>query len=229
MKKVWSKRPSPAMIVALVALFAALGGSAYAAKKIGTKEIKANAITTGKIKKNAITTSKIKKEAVTGAKIKESSLGAVPNATHATSADSATNATNATNWSRYYTSGLKKANLGQTVALGSIGPFAIEGVCTDGGSDEYQAQVRISTNANGSFLYSEESSYYEGDFDPGDPGYLTEVVESTGPYWLGYYGYYNEWHAVSPDGSQILQGFANAGVHAFGSPCAFQVSWVNEA
>ena len=50
------------------ALFAALSGSAYAAKKIGTKEIKANAITTGKIKKNAITTAKIKKEAVTGAK-----------------------------------------------------------------------------------------------------------------------------------------------------------------
>ena len=81
MLKAWAKRPSPAMIVALIALFAALGGSAYAAKKVGTKEIKANAITTGKIKKYAITTAKIKKEAVTGAKINESPLGAVPSAT----------------------------------------------------------------------------------------------------------------------------------------------------
>jgi hypothetical protein len=226
MSNAWAKRPSPAMIVALIALFAALGGSAYAAKKIGTKEIKANAITTGKIKKNAITTSKIKKEAVTGAKIKETTLGAVPNATNATNA---TNAVNATNWSRYYTSGLKKANLGQTVALGAIGPFSIEGVCTDAGGGTNEAQVRISTNASGSFLYTDESSYTEADFDPGDPGFLTTEVASSGPYWLGYYGYYNEWHAVSPDGSQILQGYANAGVHAFGSPCAFQISWINEA
>lgn len=226
MSKLRGKRPSPALVISILALFVALGGSAYAAKKIGTKEIKANAITTGKIKKNAVTTSKIKKEAVTGAKIKESSLGAVPNATHATSAD---NATTATNWSRYSTSGLKKANLGQTIPLGSVGPFTIEGVCTDIGSNEFQAQVRISTSAAGSFLYTDESAYYEADFDPGDTGFLSDAVESTDPYWLGYYGYYNEWHAASPDGAQILQGFANAGVHVFGSPCAFQVSWINEA
>ena len=143
MSKAWAKRPSPAMIVALIALFAALGGSAYAAKKIGTKEIKANAITTGKIKKNAITTAKIKKEAVTGAKIKEASLGEVPSATNATNA---VNATNAANWSRFYTSGLKKTSIGQTVSLGTIGPFSITGVCKDLGGGEYEAETQIVTS-----------------------------------------------------------------------------------
>lgn len=41
--------PSPAMVVALVALLVALSGSAYAALKIGTANIKDNAVTAKKI------------------------------------------------------------------------------------------------------------------------------------------------------------------------------------
>ncbi|HEY2334855.1 MAG TPA: hypothetical protein VGH58_07615 [Solirubrobacterales bacterium] len=91
-----------------VAVFLVLGGgAAYAAKKIGSNEIKGNSITTGKLKKEAVTSSKIKKNAVstakiansavTGAKINLSTLGTVPNATHATTADTANNANNANN------------------------------------------------------------------------------------------------------------------------------------
>lgn len=68
-----------ANVMSSIAVFLVLGGAtAFAAKKIGTSQIKAGAITTGKIKKNAVTTSKIKKDAVTGAKVKESTLGSVP-------------------------------------------------------------------------------------------------------------------------------------------------------
>ncbi len=80
MSKLRVRRPSPALVLAFIALLATLGGTAWAAKKIGTKQIKANSITTGKIKKNAVTTAKIKGNAVTGAKVKESSLGTVPSA-----------------------------------------------------------------------------------------------------------------------------------------------------
>ncbi len=80
------------MMVALVALVIALGGTSFAATKlaknsVGTKQIKKNAVVTSKIKKNAITTSKIKKDNVTGAKVKESSLGTVPSATNAANVD----------------------------------------------------------------------------------------------------------------------------------------------
>src|SRR3954468_7443331 len=48
------KRPSPAMIVALVALFVALGGGAYAALKlpknsVGAKQIRKHAVTPSKV------------------------------------------------------------------------------------------------------------------------------------------------------------------------------------
>ena len=47
-------RPTPAMVVAVIALFVALGGTGYAALKlppqsVGTKELKRNAVTTAKI------------------------------------------------------------------------------------------------------------------------------------------------------------------------------------
>jgi hypothetical protein len=72
---------SPASCLAMVALFVALGGGAYAAAgKIGSSDIKAGAVTKAKIKKEAVTGPKIKQDAVTGAKVKESTLGTVPDA-----------------------------------------------------------------------------------------------------------------------------------------------------
>ena len=51
--------PSPAMVVAIVALIAALAGSAYAIKKIGTKQLRNGAVSTKKIKNGAVTEAKI--------------------------------------------------------------------------------------------------------------------------------------------------------------------------
>lgn len=58
------RRPSPAMIVALIALFVALGGSVYAANKISGKTIK----------KGSEPGNRLKKDSVTGKQVKESTL-----------------------------------------------------------------------------------------------------------------------------------------------------------
>ncbi|HEU4801925.1 MAG TPA: hypothetical protein VFS73_01975 [Solirubrobacterales bacterium] len=67
-----------ANVMSTIAVFAALGGSAWAASKIGTKQIEAGAVTAKKLHKNAVTTKKIKDDAVTGAKADEASFGPVP-------------------------------------------------------------------------------------------------------------------------------------------------------
>jgi hypothetical protein len=226
MSKISARRPSPALVISVLALFVALGGSAYAASKIGTKDIKANAITAGKIKKNAVTTAKIKKEAVTGAKIKESSLGAVPNAINAT------NAVNATNFSRYFTSGLKKAGPGANVSLGSVGPFSFVGKCKDIGGGDAQAGIYITTTATNSYFYSAIEAIEggsEGGFDPGDEEPISFQPSTLNPAWLGGSAGVDGFSATSPDGSTILDGAANAGAGVFGSPCAFQVWALNGA
>ena len=68
------KRPSPAMVVAVLALFVGLGGGAYAAKKIGTNDIKNSAVRSKKINDTAVNSNKIKNGAVTSKKIKNGSV-----------------------------------------------------------------------------------------------------------------------------------------------------------
>jgi hypothetical protein len=59
-------RISSAHVIAVLALFVALGGGAYAGSKIGSNQIKKNAVTTSKIKKNAVTPAKLSDYADSG-------------------------------------------------------------------------------------------------------------------------------------------------------------------
>lgn len=64
------KRLGYANVMSSLAVFLVLGGgAAYAAKKIGSHELRGGSVTTAKIKRNAITRSKIKAKAISTAKI----------------------------------------------------------------------------------------------------------------------------------------------------------------
>jgi hypothetical protein len=235
MSKLWGRRPSPSLVISILALFVALGGSAYAASKIGTKNIKKNAITASKIKKNAVTTTKIKNNAVTGTKINEGTLGAVPSAAHASTADSATkatdatNAVNAVNFSRFFSTGLIKASGGQTVQLLSIGPFTITGKCADLGGGKFEATSYITTSQAHSNVNSEGSELSEANFEPGEEFEVGEVATSTGPFEAnyGYGGYYSGFVAMSGDGRTLLSGEVTNSVNISGANCAFWAFAVN--
>ena len=73
MRSLMRKRPSPAMIVALIALVVALGGTAYAAQHING----------GAIMKQTIGGGKLKKKTLTGFQINTNKLGIVPSANRA--------------------------------------------------------------------------------------------------------------------------------------------------
>jgi hypothetical protein len=102
MRRILRHRPTPAMVIACIALTVALGGTSYAAitlprNSVGTKQLKKNAVTAVKVKANAITSPKVRNNALTGADVNEATLATVPSATSATTATSATSATSATN------------------------------------------------------------------------------------------------------------------------------------
>jgi hypothetical protein len=86
-----NRRPSPALIIAIIALIAALGGTAWAAglKKgsVGSRQLKSQAVTTGKIANNAVTGDKVANGSLSGSDINLDKLGTVPNSGHATTAD----------------------------------------------------------------------------------------------------------------------------------------------
>jgi hypothetical protein len=86
------KRPSPAMIVAIVALICALTGTAYAAlgkNSVGSRQLKAKSVTTGKIANNAVNAAKVADGSLTGQDINLGALGTVPSATNAQNAQNA--------------------------------------------------------------------------------------------------------------------------------------------
>ncbi len=98
MKGLLARRPSPSMVVALIALICALTGTAWAAlgkNSVGTKQLKSSAVTTAKIKKEAVTSKKVKKHSLTGKNIDLTKLGTVPSATTAVNANNAAHADSA--------------------------------------------------------------------------------------------------------------------------------------
>lgn len=83
MRRFAVRRPSPGLVVAIVALVFALGGGAYAAATITGKNIKNGSITGKDIKNRSVPGKKLKTGSVTGKQVKESSLGQVPSAADA--------------------------------------------------------------------------------------------------------------------------------------------------
>lgn len=100
--------PSPALVVAGLALFVALGGTVYAAKKarIDGKALKVKSLPGNRLKPHSIAANRLKPGVlkgvlaaqsgpITGAEIDELTLGQVPEAAHAISADTAQSAVDA--------------------------------------------------------------------------------------------------------------------------------------
>jgi hypothetical protein len=75
MNSVHLRRPSPALAIACIALFVALGGTGYAVVNLPR-----NSVGTKHLKRNAVTSPKLRDNAVRGADVNEATLGIVPNA-----------------------------------------------------------------------------------------------------------------------------------------------------
>jgi hypothetical protein len=80
--------PSPAMVIAIIALIAALAGTAYAAtlapsNSVGSKQLKGKSVTTGKIANGAVNGNHVVDKSLTGQDINLSALGTVPTASNA--------------------------------------------------------------------------------------------------------------------------------------------------
>jgi len=187
------KRLTYSNVMSSLAVFLVLGGaSAYAAKKIGSHDLKANSVTTAKIKKNAVTTKKIKKNAIVSAKIKN---GAVTTAklgdgsvTTPRIADGAVTAPKIPN------GGLTTAKLSDVTVKGLVkvgaasgvtaeaaraaatpvqllasGPLSVYAKCfTDTTASTTYAEVFAATTEAGSVLVGNSDSLYGNPFlDPG--------------------------------------------------------------
>ena len=94
MSRLWKYRPSPAMVVALFALFVAMGGTGYAVTKLPTRsvgpaQLRKNAVRGQHIKAGSITTSKLAKSALGSLRAPVAAPSIAPAASAAASASAA--------------------------------------------------------------------------------------------------------------------------------------------
>lgn len=68
------RRFGAAHVLALIALFVALGGGAYAASKVGTNDLRNKAVTAKKLDKKAVKPAKLDKEAVKENKLRDDAV-----------------------------------------------------------------------------------------------------------------------------------------------------------
>jgi hypothetical protein len=212
------------MVVALVALFVALGGGAYAALRIKSRHIVNNTIRTQDVRNNELRgkdvrnrglgAADLKFDSLTGNQIDEPTLERVPRAADAQALQ-----------------GRRRANIAPfTLANGEArevlreGPFVLTARCRIGLSTTTgpvdRAEVLISTDANNAAFDAADS----GDLDTNTPDDLRTFVDVTADPGAVAVDSLQDGLAVAPDGTEELAD-ANlyAMVNALGQPgtCRF--------
>jgi hypothetical protein len=184
-KSLLSRRPSPALVIACIALFVSLGGVSYgvATGFIDSREIKNNEIRSLDLRNNEVRTRDLRNNEIRGIDIRnstvqgrdialntvhgedvrEDTLGKVPSAVAADRATTATSATSAAT-AGALTGGLGMAKLAYVGEIGS----AFTKVAEIGG-------LTITTVAN-SEIWSRFTGFsnQDDDFDPGDQAILAD-------------------------------------------------------
>jgi len=148
MSRVFARLPSPALVVACLALLLALGGIGGAAvtqappkNSVGTAQLKSNAVTTPKIKNNAVAAAKIASNAVVAAKIASNAVGSAKIAAGAVTADKV--ATDAVTTEKVQDGSITAADL----APGVVPPSAALGRFVNGPVAVPSAQTAVATLA----------------------------------------------------------------------------------
>ena len=167
-----STRPSPALIVAMIALVAALAGSAVALP--GKSQVDKN-----DIKKNAVKGKQVKNDSLTGDDVNEATLGQVPSAATAASADSAGTANSAA-----ALDGLTRIpptsiadNAGET-PLATVGAFTIALACIDNATST-TGELRIRSSVDDSGWRSGDDDDFN--LDIGGFGTLADHTDNDAP------------------------------------------------
>jgi hypothetical protein len=220
-------RPSPALIVAVVALVAALGGTAIAANRINGNLIQPKTVGGGKLKqftggllkKQSLGGGKVKPNTLTGFQVNESTLSTVPSSNTANSVAGDT---------RYSV----KLGFGQAQTLATVGPFTLTAQCIQNGTDQGGeagrdiARVLISTSeVNSVFKGSTDSKSGSatGLLDPTTPEGERVAVEYSVPTGGNEYQSGGYVTAYAPNGAGLVSaaGGNSAAIGLFGSACVF--------
>ena len=176
MNRIKLGRPSPALVIACIALFVALGGVGYAAatgsidgrevknNSIASKDLKNSSIVGADVKTSGLTGSDVKADSLTGSDIAESGLGKVPSAGQADNAATAGTAGSANSAGSVGGLTLRKLNFKAPSGTASTTLFSDAGLTIKASCIGSTPALTATTSVDDSGIYTKVF-----DTDPGAP------------------------------------------------------------
>jgi len=220
MKRILRRRPSPALAVSLVALFVALGGSAYALTITGGDVVNGS-LTGSDIRNRSLTQHDLKGRALKGTLMIKDSVGynavkeQVLDATKLKQVNSSKDSDRLAGAAAHRIAPFSLDN-NQSKAVATVGPFTLTARCRTEGPAQV-AEIVIQTNQNNSAV---EGATKDTDFDIGE---TVALVAAQNPSGTPAFDQEAAGAAIAPDGTEILGQELYAGVSVLGQPnkCRF--------
>jgi hypothetical protein len=203
--------PSPAMVVAVIALAVALGGSAYAAIVVTGKNIRNGTITGADLKNRSLEGTKIAKDRVGYNAVKEEGL----NAQKFKKVKAASSADTFGGMAARRIGAFTLANGASKVVL-TEGPFTLTANCRTDGANQV-AEIVIGTSANDAAV---DGAQKDTDLDVGQSAQLVAASAATG---TPAFDQESAGAAIATDGTELLgqELYAGTSVLAQASQCRF--------
>jgi hypothetical protein len=208
------RTPSPALVIAVIALFVALGGGAYAALRIGSEQIVNNSVRSKDVRNRSLTGRDLALDSLQGRHIDEPKLGRVPRAANAQALEGRR---------RFNVAPFTLAN-GQAREVMREGPFVLNarcriGVATVDGDRDIAEVLIASSAANAAF-----DAAGSGALGPGTPDEDRVFVNAVAFPGEVVVDSLQDALALAPDGTEeIVDASLYAAVNALGQPgsCRF--------
>ena len=169
MSKLFRRKPSPALVISIIALVLAASGSAMAASKLVSGD--------SLIKQNSLSGNRLKNHSLTGAQINLGKLGKVPQAatadtaTNATNATTAVTATNATNAVTATSAAISKVTYVTTAGtVSGANPLLVTATCPAG----------TTVTGGGGAVSNEEDSFVIDTYPTGKTGRAVDFASDDG-------------------------------------------------
>ncbi len=201
MRQLGRRRPSAGVVIGVIALVVATSGTAFAAGQLVNGD--------SLIKKNSLSGDRLRDGSITGKQIKLTSLGPVPNARDARELDghpasyftggSSGSGGGSGGSSGGTRSGLMTAGGGQTVTLGTFGPFTVTLKCNDDGSGTFDAEIDVTSTAANSEAFGTPLTQGQSQ-QIGDAGPDSEFSENSGGTMIDFVNAPDAWMGYVIDG-----------------------------
>jgi len=227
MQKLFRRRPSASMIIAIVALVFATSGTAVAMTKLVSGD--------QLIKKHSLSGNRLRNHTITAKQINKSKLGVVPSAndanfatdaglaSDATNASNATNATNAataanlaglTRFKTTIAPGGNSFGNAATVTLATDGPLSLVGMCYSSGGTITGSDFLLSSVAGHWTAYDNSTETHDNALVPGTPEDAQEYDASATPPAKDFEGPWDgTFAAITDSTSNYITGLSSVGIN----------------